>query len=73
MQKAKRNPLNSQLEGLIGEHSMPEVVVELVRLSRTYKEQLKREGNSEYQGWAAWDKALTAAVNEAAGPEEFDV
>ena len=72
MPKSKPVPLGTQLEKLIGEYSMPEVVVELVRLSRRYKEQLRREGNSEYQGWAAWDEALTAAVNEAAGPEEFD-
>ncbi len=72
MKKAKRTPLMDRLEELVGEHSMPDVVAALVRLSREYKEQLKREGISEYYGWKSWEEALKDAFSAAAGPEELD-
>lgn len=72
MGKAERDPLLAQLEKLVGNHSMPDVVAALLRLSRGYKERLKRERNSEYQGWESWETALRAAFIEAAGSEELD-
>jgi len=72
MAKAKRGTLAQSLEKLIGERSMPEVVAALIRLSRGYKEQLQREGNSESQGWQSWESALSAALGDVAGPEELE-
>ena len=73
MGKAKRDPVMERLEDLLSDHSMPEIVAALIRLSREYKEQLKRERNSESQGWRCWEDALTVALREAAGPEELSI
>jgi hypothetical protein len=70
--KAKRDPVMDRLEDLLRDHSMPGIVAALIRLSREYKEQLKRERNSEYQGWESWEDALTVSFREAAMPEELD-
>lgn len=72
MPNAKRDPLVRSLEKFVGDHSMPEVVAALIRLSREYKEQLQREGISEWQGWHSWEEALLVALGEAAGPDEVE-
>jgi hypothetical protein len=61
MAKAKRDPLMRSLEHLVGDHSMPEVVAALVRLSRAYKEQLQSESISESQGWQSREPAVSTA------------
>ena len=60
MPKTKSNPLADTLETLIEDYSMPEVVAQLILYSRRYG------GN----GWAPWESALTAALSDAAGPDE---
>jgi hypothetical protein len=62
MPKANSKPLTNSLEALIESHSMPEVVAELILISRRYG------GN----GWAPWESALTTALSEAAGPHEVE-
>src|SRR4051812_13998820 len=72
MARAKCEPFVDRLDNLLTDTSMPEVVAGLARLSRQYKEQLKRQGNSEHQGWEAWEQALAVALREGAGQDEHD-
>ncbi len=69
---AKRDPLMDRLEEVLREQSMPEIVAALIRLSREYKEKLKRQRNSEYQGWESWEEGLTIAYRQAAGDDDID-
>ncbi len=64
--------LESRIDALVAEHSMPEMVEALVVLSRRYEEALAREQNGEHQGWGAWERALTAALVEVEGPNALD-
>ena len=66
------NELVDQLDALMEDSSMPELVAALVILSRSYKDQLKAEKNNEWQGWAVWDDALSAALVRVGGQEEYD-
>jgi len=36
---------------------MPDVVAVLIAYCRAWKEEFKKEGNSEWQGWAVWEEA----------------
>lgn len=71
MEDADYDSLVSDLDALLGEFSMPEIVAALVRISRTYKDQLQRERNSEYQGWALWEDTLVDALRRVAGDDEL--
>ena len=70
MEDEEHDSLVSKLDELLGESSMPEIVAALVRISRDYKDQLQREGNSEYQGWVGWEDSLMDALRRAAGDDE---
>lgn len=70
MENEEHDSLVSRLDELLGESSMPEIIAALVRISRDYKDQLKREENSEYQGWAAWEDSLVDTLRRVAGDDE---
>ena len=58
MAKRRRSSLTEALNGLLAESSMPEIIEALEELCGDYKRQLKRQHNSEYQGWAVIEDAL---------------
>ena len=64
--------LIEKLDEMVGDSSMPDIVASLIHLSRHYRDEMKKEGNSEYQGWIPWEEALSDALVKAAGKDEFD-
>ena len=64
--------LVKRLEGLLEEASMPELVAALIRLSRDYSEHLRREKNSEFQGWDVWEAALSQTLRQVEGQDEYE-
>lgn len=72
MENTEHISLSERLDALLEDSSMPEIVAALVLLSRGYAEQLRSEGNPEYPGWETWEHALSAALLEVEGPEEFN-
>ena len=60
MPKTKNNQLADTLEALINNYSMPNVVAELILYSKRQSE----------NGWTPWERSLTRALSDVAGPEE---
>ena len=52
---------------------MPDVVAVLIAYCRAWKEEFKKEGNSEWQGWAVWEDELTKAYKACTGEEEVEI
>ena len=61
MAKRIRKSLTKALDDLLIEFSMPEIIEALQKLCRENKLDLKRQRNSEYQGWAVIEDALMEA------------
>ena len=67
MPKTKLSPLTESLKTLLTDYSMPEVVAELILITR------RCAGRGvESSGWLCWESALTRALTEGAGADETE-
>lgn len=65
--KDEDDRLVDKLDALLEDYSLPEIIDALITLSRDYKEQLKAENNSEYEGWEGIEIELTRALKGIGG------
>jgi hypothetical protein len=61
------DPIIEDLEELIDDYSVPEIIDALITIARDYKEAMKAEGDTEWQGWDGIELELTRALKNLGG------
>lgn len=59
-----RDPLVKEVHDLVGRSSVPDVVEALLTIARCYKRSMKKQGDSEYQGWEPIERGLTRLLKD---------
>jgi hypothetical protein len=61
------DPIIEDLEELIDDYSVPEIIDGLITIARHYKEAMKAEGDTEWQGWDGIEIELSRALKGMGG------